>query len=156
MSLEQFNALLNGNIDDIEDLPDFVNPDTGSYVGTTTKCEFGERDNKKTQEKDGEIVLHLQITAVGEENPTPEQEAAIGNVAGFRFYGEFGAKQFKKLFGETAKQLNLTSLAEVVQHLNNGQDLGVMLKKRVVPQPAVNGVAVDPAVFTDLKAVVLV
>lgn len=155
MSLENFNALLNGNIDDIEDLPDFVNPDTGSYIGTTTKCEFGERDNKKTGEKDGEIVLHVQITAVGEENPTADQEAAVGNVAGFRFYGEYGAKQFKKLFGELAKQLNLTSLSEVVQHLNNGQDLAVMLKKRVVPQAPVNGVAVDPAVFTDLKAVIL-
>lgn len=155
MSLENFNALLNGAIDDIEDLPDFVNPDTGSYIGTTTKCEFGERDNKKTQEKDGEIVLHVQITAVGEETPTADQESAVGNVAGFRFYGEYGAKQFKKLFGEMAKQLNLSTLAEVVQHLNNGQDLAVVLKKRVVPQPAVNGVAVDPAVFTDLKAVIL-
>jgi hypothetical protein len=147
---------LNGNIDDIEDLPDFINPATGSYLGTVTKCEFGERDNKKTQQKDGEIVLQVQITGVGEDSPTEEQAAAVGNVAGFRYYGEFGIKQFKKQFIDLAKQLNLGSVSEVVTHLNNGQDIGLMIKQRIVPNPPVNGVAVDPSVFSDLKAVVLV
>ena len=155
MSYENFNALLNGEINDIEDLPDFVNPPTGGYVGTVVKCEFGEWENKKKKITDGEITLQIQVTACMEDSPTDEMSAAIGNVVGFRFYGEFGVKQFKKLFKEAAEGLTITSLVDLITHLNNGQDLAVILKQRVQANPPVNGVDTDPSVFTDLKAVVL-
>lgn len=130
MSLENFNALINGNMADIEDLPDFVNPATGTYAAASVKCELGERDGK--QGKEGEIKIQFSITAVLEEVPTAEQEACIGNVASARFYGEYGVKQFKKLFAESSATLGFTSIGEMINHLNNGQEFALMFKQRVV------------------------
>lgn len=158
MSLENFNNLVNGNLMDIEDLPDFVNPATGTYKLLSVKAELGERDASKTKSKqaEGEIVLQVQVAEVLEENPTEEQLAAVGNLASFRFYGEFGVKQFKKLFAEMSQQLNLGSVADVITHLNNGQEFGGVLNQRSMEDQNSTAVPKERKYFTDLKLATLI
>lgn len=155
MSLENFNALVNGNMSDIEDLPDFCNPPTGAYLLLATKATLGERDGKNG--KEGELVIQAQVVSCLEDTPSDEQAACAGNLVSFKFFGEFGAKQFKKLFGDVAVQLGLPTIADTLNHMNNGMEFVGMLKSRVVTVDAAKQpLPVDQYKhYTDLKLVTL-
>lgn len=160
--LELFNALLEGDIDAIEDLPDFVNPATGTYILLSTKAEVGERDtkDKKTGEagKDGQIKVQFQITSVLEAAPTEQQLECVGNLTSQTFYGEFGVKQFKKLFGASVASLGYSgtgAMGTFIQALNNGVEFAGTFQRRYGQESIVNGEKQPAPVFSDLKAIML-
>jgi hypothetical protein len=160
--LELFNALLEGDIDAIEDLPDFVNPATGSYILLSTKAEVGERDikDKQTGEagKDGQIKLQFQITSVLETTPTEAQLECVGNLTSQTLYGEFGVKQFKKLFGASVAALGFSgpgAMSQFLQALNNGVEFAATFQRRYGQETVVNGEKVPAPVYSDLKSIVL-
>lgn len=163
LKLEQFNSLLAGDIDAIEDLPDFFNPYSGAYVILSTKAEIGERETKDklTGETvtDGVIKLQFQVTASLEgEAATEEQKAAIGNLTSLQFFGEYGVKQFKKLFLPVIQEMALTgegAMTRFIDALNNGVEFNAVFQHRYGEEKIVNGEKQPAPRFSDIKAIML-
>jgi hypothetical protein len=154
--------LLEGDIDAIEDLPDFVNPATGSYILLSTKAEVSERETKDKQTgetgKDGQIKIQFQITSVLEANPTEQQQECVGNLTSQTLYGEFGIKQFKKLFGPSVAALGISgpgAMGTFIEQLNNGIEFAATFQRRYGQETVVNGEKVPAPVYSDLKSIVL-
>lgn len=160
--LELFNTLLSGDLDAIEDLPDFVNPATGTYMLLSTKAEIGEREftDKATGNKymDGVVKMQFQITGVLEATPTEEQTGHVGNLTSQSYSGEYGVKQMKKLFGPTLAALNISgegALQRFVDTLNNGVEFAATFQRRYGEEKVINGETQPRPVYSDLKAIML-
>lgn len=85
------DSLLDSNLDDFADLPEFVTPPSGTY---TTKVNFS---TKVVNDKPG-IEVKLTILAVNELNNPEDTPPADGSVASQFFFmdNEFGQGAFKK------------------------------------------------------------
>lgn len=162
IKLDQFNAMLAGDIDAIEDLPDFINPVTGGYTILSTKAEIAERESKDKDTgaavKDGVIKLQFSVVACLEATPTEAQQEAVNNVYGASFYGDFGLKQFKKLFSPVIKELGFTgegAMLRFIDAMNNGVEFNAMFQHRYGDEKIVNGEKQPAQRFSDIKAIVL-
>ena len=84
LTADQFLAKVSGNVADIADLPEFVNPVPGTYVvGIESASVEGLDDNKPYLDVRMRMISTVEQT--GETAEYPE-----GSPMGFRFYGEFG------------------------------------------------------------------
>lgn len=160
--LEVFNSLLSGDLDAIEDLPDYVNPATGTYLLLSTKAEIADREftDKATGVKyvDGVVKVQFQITGVLEATPTEEQLSHVGNLTSVQYSGEYGIKQIKKLYGPTLAALNISgegALQRFVDALNNGIEFAGTFQRRYGEEKIINGEAQPRPVYSDIKAILL-
>lgn len=152
--LELFQALLEGNWDQIEDVKGFIVPPIGSYTLRTSKCEVGTNKDK-TQ---GAINIIAEITGIleladPEALTEEEQQKLIGAMTGTSFMGTFGLSKFKETFLGISAEMGLGSAAQTIEAIAGGLDLVVTIGNRVDKE------RVDddgkPRVYASWKTVIL-
>lgn len=154
MSIELMNALLAGDMDEIEDLPDFGNPATGSYMFKGVKAELGEKEsNDGTVE--GVLKVIFKVESCLEEEPTPEQQASVGILYSLNYRGENGVARFKRDFRSVGEALGTRHLMDVVEAINNELEMAGAVKRNTLPGKVVNGEKQDDRQFTNIVSLVV-
>jgi len=105
------DALLDGNLTNVPDVPDFVTPPAGTY---TIKVENAELTNT-AKDKEGNPLIRMEITLSVQETiellNAGDMPVANGSMFMERFsYGEDGLKYFKRF---AKNVLNVESLDDV-------------------------------------------
>ena len=128
-NVELFNTLVSGDVSNIEDLPDYINPVPGTYAVRVVKSEaVVDDENDKAYIGMGYTLSHVLEVA----NPADADTAgayAEGSPISERFYGEFGVKKFKKCFAQPMEAMNCQSIAEFLEQAD-GADLVVTISNR--------------------------
>lgn len=121
--LAQFNALVEGNINDVEDLPDYATFGAGSYTvrGAAAKLNTDKGSVNFTFEK-----LSLVEKADG---TTDEEVPADGALLGVSFFGKFGVQKFKKLFAPHMTTLGCESVVQFLDQFENTSWIVVLTKR---------------------------
>jgi hypothetical protein len=142
LTKEQFLALVETNIDNIADLPEYINPVPGTYIVGVDKAEVKDMDTDKP-------YIHVGLLYKATQEQTGEQaEYAEGSPLGFRYYGELGIKRFKKHFQPVFEATSSTTISELLDRMS-GMELGIVTTQRKDKD--------DPEKkYTDLKLVVVV
>lgn len=110
--LQQFNALLEGNWDDVETLPEFSLWPVGTYLVRFTK---GVLDREK-----GSVNLSAELVQVMElANPAADagKEPAEGAPYSERFFGSFGLGKLKRYFGEISEAMGHSGIVDFIDNI---------------------------------------
>lgn len=113
--IAKFNALLNVNITDIEDLPDFATFPVGTYrlKGSSAKID----------QEGGSLghVLELVELVSPAEGVDPELYAKLeaGTLTSVKYFGAFGIQKWKQAWGQSAAAAGATNIAEWVDQFGN-------------------------------------
>lgn len=121
--LAQFNALLDVNIDDIEDLPEYASFEPAAYTMRGTKAAINAEKGSINFTFEKLSLVELEDGANAEAVP------ADGALLGSNFYGKFGIQKMKKLFKPTMDKLGYTSVTQLVDGFEN-LEFVVVLSKR--------------------------
>ena len=121
--LAQFQALVSGNIDEVEDLPEYAVFGAGSYSmrGAAGKLNLEKGAVQMTFEK-----LELVEKADG---TTDEEVPADGALLGSNFYGKFGVQKFKKLFSPHMATLGVSSVEQFLDQFENTSWVVIVTKR---------------------------
>lgn len=115
MSNAQLDALLNCNLSDIEDLPDFARLPMGAFKLKGVKSEVGE-----TKKKEGKINFIFSLTEVVEVSPEHAADVPpVGSLTSFQYSGEFGVKKFKKIFLDVLNAANCTTISQFMDQFDS-------------------------------------
>ena len=129
-NIDIMNAMLSGSIDDVEDLPDFINPVPGSYMLSIQKASFETND----KEDKAFINLVFGINSIIEQ-PGEQEEYPEGSLFSVRYYGEFGVKKFKKIYAQLFEALNASSGAELLDQLEGLEIAATVTNRRDKDDP---------------------
>jgi len=125
MSTEALEALVNGSLSDIKDLPDFLNLPVGAYRLVGNKAGIEEIGQKK--EAGLKFILEVkEVMELADEEATPPK---IGDKTSFVYVGEFGIQKFKKTFTHVIADLGVGSIAELLDKFE-GLEFIVAIKQR--------------------------
>lgn len=103
-----FDALLDTNLENIEDLADFELFPKGVYQLMGGNVKIIEADG----DKDSGVQLTMSnVAAIELENPD-EEPPKEGSLLSQRFTGEFGVKMMKKVFGDVMAKIGATTPRE--------------------------------------------
>lgn len=104
------DSILDGNLNAVKDVPDYVNPPTGAYTISIPKAEFTVKKDKKG-EQIGRFVITYQVDSTLELADEEALPVADGSLFNETFtYTEQGLEFFKK---QAKKILNVDSLDDV-------------------------------------------
>ena len=109
------DSVLDGNLNNVKDIPDYLNPPTGSYILSISKAEFKVVETKDKETGAKGKVGRISMTYKVEETLeiADPKELAVANETCFVesfTYTEQGLEYFKK---QAKKILNVESLDEV-------------------------------------------
>lgn len=143
--LQTWDALLDTDLDNIEDLPEFELFSKGIYnlVGKTVKIMEADPDN----EKDGGVMFVMENAGVVElENPEqePTKEGALISTA---FVGNFGMRKMKQVFGDVMTGLNCNTPREFLDQFVGAEFVAVVSHRKDKNDP--------DRVYNDIKNTVL-
>lgn len=130
-NISKVSALLNTNWEEIENLPDFVAPQNGSYKFVVEKAEVKtDEDNDKISVLVIMSIKETVETDVPMETPYPE-----GTLCSLRYFGEFGVKLFKKDWSHVQEAIGAASPAEVIDQLAGLEVFGTMRQRKDKDDP---------------------
>jgi len=115
-------ALLQASWDEIEDLPDYINPPTGGYKVKCTKAEV-RQPRPKDENPDLGIGIHFQILQTIElgkgvdEAETPKPDSLFN----ITYRGAKGVQRFKKDFQSVGLSLGASGPLELIEKLENSE-----------------------------------
>lgn len=122
---DMLNNLLDANLDDLADLPEFGTYPAGAHK-VTIKFEEKEVNNHPSIELQMVAIETLELANPGADQPlTP---GAQGSVL-YMMDNEFGQGNFKKVAKVLAAELGVSSLREVISGAN-GMEVTVVTKVR--------------------------
>lgn len=121
--LAQFNALLDGDINAIEDLPEYAVFEPAGYNmrGASAGINAEKGSVRFTFEKLGLIELDAKAE--------PSKVPVDGALFGASFYGKFGLQRIKKLFAPIMAQLGYTTIPQLVDGFENLNFVVVVSKR---------------------------
>lgn len=125
MSREAFESLVNGALDDIKDLPDFVRLPVGAFKLVGEKIGVEEMGKNK----EGGLKMYFIVKETMELTDPEAQEPKIGDKVSFAYSGEFGLSKFKKVFLDVLTGMNVTSIAEFMDKFPD-MEFDVAIKHR--------------------------
>lgn len=139
--LAQFMALAEGDINDIEDLPEYATFEAGTYNVRGSGA--------KLNAEKGAVNLSMELVAMVElaDDANPEAVPAAGSLLGSNYYGKFGLQKMKKVFKPVMDVLGTSSVVGLLDQFEN-LDLLVVLTKRVDKED-------DKKFYNDIAAVML-
>lgn len=138
---EEFLALVSGDISNIADLPDFIQPIPGTYMVGIDKAEVaGVEDNKPYIDIKMRLISIVEQTSGAEEYPE-------GSPLGFRFYGDMGIKRFKKLMAPLFEATGTNTIGALLDAMPN-MEVGIVTSQRKDKDD-------ETKKYTDLKLVVI-
>lgn len=129
--IEATLAYLNASWDDIEDLPEYINPPTGSYKCLIEKAELKE-PNAKQEVPEPSIRVHLEITEVMECDA--EEQPKAGSKVMFTYKGKKGVQNFKKQFLPLAAAISATGPMELIDRMA-GCEVAVVMQSSPSDNP---------------------
>lgn len=116
------DALLDSNLKDVENVPDFVNPPAGEYDLGVAKSAIEKFESKAKDGKPAQKGLRIRIGyKVNETIDTKEAPVADGSMFSETFMAnEDGLKYFKKQAGKilNVKDFGDTSIRDIIDALN--------------------------------------
>lgn len=144
--LNVFDAMLDTDVDNIEDLPEFETFAPGAYMLQAGKVKLVPADPSK--EKDGGVMLMFSNAGVMElADPEGTEAAKEGALISASFYGEFGIKRLKAVFGDAMASVGANTLREFLDQFE-----GLTFAAAVQNRKDKN----DPTkVYNDIKSVVI-
>ena len=123
LTAEQFLAMVDGDVNNIENLPDYIQPVPGTYMVAVDKSEVGGVE-------DGKPFINVQLRLISTVEQTGEvAEYTEGSPMGFRFYGDMGIKRFKKLFTPVFEQTGAGTISQLLDAMP-GMELGIVTSQR--------------------------
>lgn len=111
MSENNFDALLDANLDDLADLPEFANFPAGVHRATL---------NITKKEINGKPMMEIKLTGIETvelSKPEEDKPITVGQVSSalFDLTNEFAQGNFKKLVSPLAAALGVTSIREIIE-----------------------------------------
>lgn len=123
------DALLNSSLDNVADVPDYLNPPTGSYTLSVVEAEIkaGKPAEGKTPAKAARIVVTYRVDQTKETEgiPVPDGTLFTEGFQGTEKGLEFFKKQSKKLLN--VEDLNGVTIADILGSLKEVQNFDAMV-----------------------------
>ena len=112
MSLD-LDSLLDTDLSQVADLPEYYTPENGVYLATINAIETSTKTNKNGEYVDATIkyTLHANLDEAG----APVPENAINSESYNLSNAEFGMPKFKKTTGAIANALGTNNLRAVIE-----------------------------------------
>lgn len=111
MSQSNFDSLLDANLDDLADLPDFASFPAGVHRATIAIQQ------KTVNDKPGMEVSLTGIETVELSKPEEDKPISAGQVSSALYFldNEFGQGAFKKLIAPLAANLGVSSIRDLIE-----------------------------------------
>jgi hypothetical protein len=111
MSNDNFDSILDANLDDLADLPEFANFPAGVH-----RCTVSMQQKTINSKPAIEVTL-TAIETVELSKPEEDKPVSAGQVSSAAYFmdNEFGQGAFKKLVAPLAGHLGVTSLREIIE-----------------------------------------
>jgi hypothetical protein len=113
MSNVDLETLLDTDLSQVADLPEFYTPENGVYLATIDSIVTSTKTNKTGEYVDATIkyTLHANLDEAG----TPVPDNAMNTESYNLSNAEFGLPKFKKITGAIATALGTTNLRAVIE-----------------------------------------
>jgi hypothetical protein len=113
MSNVDLETLLDTDLSQVADLPEFYTPENGVYLATIDSIVTSTKTNKSGEYVDATIkyLLHANLDEAGEPVPDNAMNTESYNLSN----AEFGLPKFKKITSAIAAALGTTNLRAVIE-----------------------------------------
>ena len=145
---DNFDSLLDANLDDLADLPEFASFPAGVHRATVSM---------EKKEINGKLAIEVKLTGIETvelSNPEEDKPITTGQVSNAAFFldNEFGQGAFKKLVAPLAAALGVASLRDIIDACAGTEVEAVTAYRKGKAKPG----ETDRPVYFEIKKLIVV
>ena len=145
---DNFDSLLDANLDDLADLPEFASFPAGVHRATVSM---------EKKEINGKLAIEVKLTGIETvelSNPEEDKPITAGQVSNAVFFldNEFGQGAFKKLVAPLAAALGVASLRDIIDACAGTEVEAVTAYRKGKAKPG----ETDRPVYFEIKKLIVI